>query len=804
MKKQWLIATSIIVISFSLIPYGNLIVKRGGILGGGTTDKVLLNTKDPYYVMDQKVKELVLEGLKTGEQVVFVIPFDGEMTRDDLSRVRLITEKTQEALPDIGVLSLSTAALYQDDGGELKSDPYVTADELADPQFNLGAWKEAVKSDPGVYGLLIGRNFDYAQVVLFLPVDCDEAETFWRIVELLEGRLISIIKRYFKTDIYPSGDFVKVLPGGWINGRGLTDAVLLRDVLIYATIGLCVSWLLYLVHLASLRKATVATFMVALSFFWTRGTIGILQRMGVPVYERVYILLVFAAQIVVGISFCEHKFACYQEMRRQFPNASRVEIWRRSTGVNESILVTAIIAILTFSTLYQIGVRGIMEVGMLVCIGIVFLVVFTFWFLPAIHSIVGGETREKNPTKISAWWDKQLGRVISAVCFFLLLKPEQNFHWQKRARFALVIIGLFVGCAVCLALSGRLTVRTRPLEYIHGTVVYRASQFLQEPGRYGFDRISFLVRSKKPNISPAITDPLFIAEVASLGRRLQNRSDIREVNSVVDTLSVIARETYHAELPQTQQQVYDSLQLIEFDLNPLVKEQLWYDGGLVMFASTDTMDDSNSMGKSCDAIVALGKQFPSLEILPFGKVPAYPRADKYIREGKPKNLLSSQWIIVFVYAAWIGWRNRRHPAHTHLFAWRTGFVMNAPFIFATSVIVIIMAWFNIALDQVMACFSALAINAAADFGLYLMAEFDKLLRQGMRMQEAMCRAFINKGKDVLNDICLNCFCFAPLMLSHFIPIQRLGWVMIVMLLACGIGVVFQMALLPWCVKKVKS
>ncbi|PIR94879.1 hypothetical protein COT95_01780, partial [Candidatus Falkowbacteria bacterium CG10_big_fil_rev_8_21_14_0_10_37_6] len=244
MKTKAVGVVGFFLIFTTVFLYGNLDVKRAGIL-----DNAIMNVNDPYFVMDQKVKALIPKGLKTGEQVIFVIPFQGDLTKNDLEIIQLITERTKEALPNIGVLSLSIAAHYKDIEGELTNNSYITNETLADPKFDLAAWKEAIKKDPGVYGLLIGRNFDYAQVILFLPVDCDEVETFWRIVELLEGRSISIIERYFKQDIYPTGDFAKVLPGGWVMGRGLTDAALLSDVLKLSTLGLMLTGMLFFIQL---------------------------------------------------------------------------------------------------------------------------------------------------------------------------------------------------------------------------------------------------------------------------------------------------------------------------------------------------------------------------------------------------------------------------------------------------------------------------------------------------------------------------------------------------------------------------
>ena len=136
--------------------------------------------------------------------------------------------------------------------------------------------------------------------------------------------------------------------------------------------------------------------------------------------------------------------------------------------------------------------------------------------------------------------------------------------------------------------------------------------------------------------------------------------------------------------------------------------------------------------------------------------------------------------------------------------WRVGLVLCIPFVFASSITVIVMALFKVPLDQATACITALAVNAAMDFCLHFVGFYQLAIAGGDSPQTAIQSALNNKGKAVLMDVFLNCLCFAPLMASHFIPIARLGWVMIMMLVACGIGALVIMPVyLPWCVRKVK-
>jgi hypothetical protein len=235
-----------------------------------------------------------------------------------------------------------------------------------------------------------------------------------------------------------------------------------------------------------------------------------------------------------------------------------------------------------------------------------------------------------------------------------------------------------------------------------------------------------------------------------------------------------------------------------------VKEQLWFDRGIVLFAAT-TKDDTRVLAAICDKMISLATQeFPDLEVLPFGKMAIYPQADLYIRQGKPINVLSSQWMVVLTMVPWIIWRNRRSRHIRQMYGWRTGLVSSMPFVFASAAIVLVMITLRVPLDQATACITALAINAAVDFGLYLTADFQTAILEGYEVREGVRYALVDRGKVIVMDIVLNSLCFVPLMISSFQPVSRLGWIMVVMLIACGFGaLVIMPALLPWCVKNRK-
>lgn len=798
--------------------FGNIIAKKGGIL-----DDPILNRKDPYYVSDQMVKGFSSQGLNTGDAVSFVVPFKNGITKESLSYIKWFTDQVKQEFEGYGVLSLSVAAHYQDTGTELINEPHINEVLLQkiteDPHWDMQEWKRKVKADEGVYGLLIGRDFNYAVINLLLPSHYDEIGIFRQMAGFLEQRHFPAWQWYFKTDIYPTQQFRDILPAGYVVARGLLDAALLSDVIKLSSLGLIIVGVAFFFSFISLRQAIMATSVVLICFIWVRGSIGIAQWLGINLYERVYFLLVNTAIIVSGISFTERKFNFYNSIRREFPHISVRQAWQQTSPVHYPILITAAIAMLNFATLYQINIRGILEVGVFSALGILFLLILVLWFLPALHTLIGGEAGNKPLSRADKYghaWNNVMETAVKGCYKIVNPYPEQTSGYKKRSVFFLCItVLLAVGAAGIIGLDympfikkdfNVLEVKTNSLEYIQGTIVHRASRFLNEPSNCGFDRISVAVVPKhlEPG-SACITDPRFLSRADRFCREAAKLDSVREVNSALDTVKVISRESYKNSIPSDSRQAHDIFQTIAWDLGPLIKEQLWFDNGLVFFISA-AMEDSNKTGKLCSDVIALGREeFPDLDILPFNKLAMYPQTDKYIREGKPWNMVNSQWIIIVICAFWVFRRNRNNIQRYRLTGWRTGLVMSVPFVFASSAIALLMVILRVPLDQATACITALTINAAIDFSLYLIYDYQTALLRGKDVRDALRYALADKGKIILVDIILNVLCFAPLLASSFIPVMRLGWIMMVMLLASGFGaLVIMPSLLPWCVADVKN
>jgi predicted RND superfamily exporter protein len=262
----------------------------------------------------------------------------------------------------------------------------------------------------------------------------------------------------------------------------------------------------------------------------------------------------------------------------------------------------------------------------------------------------------------------------------------------------------------------------------------------------------------------------------------------------------IARESFKKTLPETADEVAAAFFLIESRLAPAVQRQLYFPGGLRLSVSYGT-DDSSELGRFRDAILERARRdFPDLRVNAFNKVPLYPQVDTYVRAGKVSNIFVSQVGIALLCGALVWWRNRRLRI-VRLSPLRGGLVMSLPLLFATAVMGLVMWALDIALDMATASIGALTINAATDFSLYLVMTYQKTLEDSSPTV-ALQKTLAQEGRVIVADCLLNTCCFLPLVSSRFLPVQQLGWMMGVMLVACAIGtLVLMAAVLPHCVAR---
>lgn len=760
--------------------YGNVVATKGGIL-----DEPILDLQNPVRQSEIYVRGKRSEGFHPGEMIPIVLRFPhGISTPADLQRIRDFTERVKATFGP-SVTSLATVADYRDTGDELRNDPYIPARVPAD--FDVARWRARVAADPSVYGIMVGRGFDWATVFRYLPLGYDDIVEFRRTVEFLEGRHIPWWEWLYKHDIATSDD---VGVAGWVMGRGLLDQALTIDNMKLAGVGVGLALPLLVCLLGSVREAWIGAIgVVLLSVVWCRGTIGLLELAGVEIRERVYVLLAYTNCIVQGVSFVLHKFEAFHELdARGVVWRDPAERWRRAFANDHLIGATGLISIFGFATLYWFQVLAIRELGLLSALAVAYQVVLVLLWMPAVHLLTAGASNAGRRQTVAPRASRLLVRSLDAM---VRAAGDLVLRWAPQ-RTAALATGVTLGLALCAVLlvwpGGFLQVKSIPLNFIRGTLVERTAEFMNMPGRPGFEARDFLVEPSEPGAD--LYDPDFLTAADSFQRALVRGPWVRETASILNEVQRVASESFGVSLPRTRQEARAVFGIIEADLENGVARQLFFPHGFRL-TGTFHAPDSQAIGEVGDHVLEVARRHPALRVSPFGKISLGPEVDRYITLGKPWNVLSSQLVVVAF--CWLGLflNNRRFRRGGHsgpqVSALAGGIIMSVPFVFATAMMVMLMIALEIPLDIATAAITALAINASIDFAIYFADAYQDGYARAGTHGAAVRHALEGKGRVVLADMLLNAICFFPLVLSHFEPVSELGWIMMVMLATCAFG-----------------
>ena len=778
-RRPW-VAFVVFVCFVLLFSWGNMRVQKGGILD----HDVILQEDDPIRQMDLYVRGKVHEGFDGREFIPVVLKGRGGRAITDLQKILSVTEAAEQTFGNT-VMSLSVAPAYQDTGDTLRDEPYITPGELPKNGFALAAWQKKVAADPGVFGLLVGKDFSWSSIIRYLPPGYDEIAEFRKTVEFLEGRTIPWWEWLWKKDITPQDPALGV--GGWTMGRGLIDQGLNVDTFTLILVGVVLTWPIFWSALGSHRAACLCVGVMVLGGFWaTRGLMGLF---GIP--ERVFSLLAYASVIVQGTSFALHKFQALKEHGEHDLAVG----WQKARSVDTLIATTAGISVFGFLSLWTFGLTPIREFGMAAALGVLWILLVAVFFLPALH-LVGRKSLTMHRATEHRSWTRLFDRV-------LLWQVQGCLHTvralsQGKRPWGIVgsVGGVFI-LVVFLFLQGQVESRTRALEFIRGTLVERTAQILNQPGNVGFEFLDLLV---EPTRGETLYDPHFLHRAWELQTALGQVPGSRETTSILSTVQQIAQASFHKEFPETAEEVEAAFFLVENRLADAVQRQLYFRGGVRLAISYGT-DDSVELGHLRDRVLALAsRDFPDLRVSAFNKAALYPQVDHYVRQGKMTNIFVSQIGIALICGLLIAWRNRRLTQQWLSPLWG-GLAMALPLFFATAVLGVVMWILEIPLDMATASIGALTINAATDFSLYLAMSYQRAL-QSSTAEAALADALGQQGEVIIADCLLNTVCFLPLLASSFLPVRELGWMMGVMLVACAVGALIGMAiLLPRCVVK---
>lgn len=782
-------ATIVIFLLLTLMfGWSNYFVESGAVL-----DNALTDTNHPAYLEDKHLGERFLS-----TEILTFLYRDPIDSFDDLKEIKRMSDKIQKFDWAYGrIWSLSTVPHVVSKGDVLYTDPIITEESLEEEKrsFNLKNFKQKVRNDKVLYQILIGKDFDYAVVVVFVPRGYNEPKIYWDVKGLLENRKIAWWERYWSYEIRPTPENDKWSATSWVISRETIKLTVFQDSIKLITLELTVVVLVLWLTFKSISQAALSLGLIVISLIWTRGSIHILNLLGYeavfdfPLNEKVYILFVYTNNLAQGCSYCIRLFSTFNKIRVENLELTKQEIWEMTIRkVDRKVFLTGLIATGGLLSLFSFPARAIQEMGVLAGIGVSYLTLISLIVLPAIHMALGLGHIGSSQKKIFLF-DSIVKLVIRGFCWLVIKHPKKIVGLS----FATIFL------AVAMILRGNMIVGTNALAFIKGTPDYVSAVFLNE--RNGADVLVISVEPAtfvdKKNI---YNDVNFIKRVAEFQARIERLPYAGKAISIADSISQTSKALFGKDLPGNSRENRDIFTLLENSpFDPDLLESLYANDqsgyGIKILAPTKVMGDSvlfRGFGSQVKEIA--NKDFPDLKITRGGKNYLWGVQDEIIGYGKPMNVLVSTIWVVCVCAVWLFFSQKGNAKK--LSPVYGGIIMALPLTFAIAVIALAMVALKYPLNQANCVVMAMAIGISIDFSIYLISSYKEKLMKIWDKEMAVRFSLEDDGPCIIPDALANGLGLAPLYISQFQPVSEIGIFAPLMILLCAIGAMtFLMAML---------
>ena len=346
---------------------------KGSGLGGGKVEFVLGEEHVADYDMPSNY--------------IIMLEAENLFTADNLNTITMCIDKIA-AFPEISEpSSVLDFVTFEKRGTRLATVPM-------SPNSDLDGWseeeaailKERIQNDPIIKYYLVGE--DGNSIMFQFSSTGFDAET--------EKELSAILEPIRERDI-----------DVYING-GAVITVKILDYLIHdlvTLIGLCLLMILVVYYLSfrSKRSVLIPMSMSVIGLVWTFGVMGILD-LNLTILNIVTPCMV----LTLGSAYSIHVLSEYYASYQKGENKSPVEAIRK---IIKTIVFACLTTVCGFLCLCFSEVRGLVEFGLAVSIGVILCAILACFYLPAVLSLVSKPKREQ----LKSYKNGMMAKTVNAI-----------------------------------------------------------------------------------------------------------------------------------------------------------------------------------------------------------------------------------------------------------------------------------------------------------------------------------------------------------------------------------------------------
>jgi len=496
---------------------------------------------------------------------------------------------------------------------------------------------------------------------------------------------------------------------------------------------------------------------VSIAVLWTMGLMAFLGYEFTLVSMLIPIILM-AMGSAAGIHVM-NRF--YEEVGRGLSQREAIEL--TMTEITRPVVMTALTTAAGFASLLTSYVQPIREFALFSAIGILFAMVVTLTFIPAVLVLRPVPARQQGGSLRSGLWARLVAPVARAC-----------------ARRPLAVVGAgVVVLVVSLVGVPRLEVETNLVSYFRpDSPVVRGTR-LAEQFLGGTTPISVVIDTGVPD---GVKEPEILRRLAALEADLAAMPEVSQPLSLAGVVAQVHQalngddpDAYR--IPDSREAVAQELLLFDFAGGVSFDGLVSYDSQkprlVARIANVGTADLARIIGQIEEAARA---RFAGTGIEPVvvGTAQVVLRLAEHFTGGQISSMSWAAGTVWAIVAVFLG---------SPLLA----LFCLIPLLLTVAVSFGVMGYGGVPLDMVTTMVASLAIGIGVDYSIHLVSRYRQELNRGVAKGEAMARTLAGTGRGVMVNALTLAAGFVVLLVSSLQATAILGWLLALTMVVSSVG-----------------
>jgi len=595
--------------------------------------------------------------------------------------------------------------------------------------------KEYTLSKSLYKGRLVSADSRYTIIVCKLNADVDKNE------------VSKSIKKLVASKNYPEKFYFEGLPFQLLSIMDYVE----KDLLLLTPLIILVLGVILFLSFRSFRGVLIPVIAVGMGVIWSMGLMSIFDVRLSPISDAIPVVL-----FAVGCAYGIHVYSRFRMVVRT-PEDKLKQSADALNRIGIAVLLSGITTVMGFlSFVFGAYLNVILEFGIFSALGVLFILIISLTFTPALLSYFPIEKIHKPSSRFNRF--QPLERFLEKLSDVIIYHPKKILIVSL-----LLVLGMIAGIPF---IKNKIDI----LNYFRPKTDIRITASIMNREFGGSLPIMVRVRGD-------IQDPAVLKKMKKVQDFLEKQPDIKNVSSVGDFIEEMNDCMGEGKcLPDSRDKVANLLFLIEGD--EMMKQMINNDKTeAVIQAYVKNVETKRykEIYSSINDLLA-EQNAPGVTFVQTGMPGIYSNFDDSLM----KNLLQSMifsLVLIFICMVFL------------LRSVRSAFIGMIPLLFTIIIIFGFMGYAGIALDICTILIASITVGAGIDYAIHFITEYKHHIIQGRSVEDAIAFSIRISGKAIAINVITVMLGFLVLIFANLLPLANFGILIAITMFFSGLGAI---------------